>query len=240
MKQRSLHPKKLIVFSLLLTGALLTGACRNDAVAEFPTSTPIAVFTPWPAQSIASTPSVATEPAAYDDVQPITAPTTASEPTAVMQPTLTPAPVVTSAPTDTPTAEPTATAELTPVDEMPESQTDPALGDNLLPPEIAGLLATANPATGEQLTVSNGCIACHSLQEGVVTVGPSWYNLGEIAATRVEGESAKVYLYHSIVDPNGHLVEGFLANLMPAVYKDTLTPTQLADIIAYLLDLGAE
>jgi cytochrome c551/c552 len=96
------------------------------------------------------------------------------------------------------------------------------------------------PANGEQLTVANGCIACHSLQEGVVMVGPSWHNLGATAATRVTGQSAAAYLYESIVSPNAHVVEGFQPNLMPPTYRDALTAPQLADIIAYLLSLGAE
>ena len=105
---------------------------------------------------------------------------------------------------------------------------------------MAALLDSADPATGEQLTVSNGCIACHSLQKDQVLVGPSWYSVGATAATRVEGESAPAYLYQSITDPNAHIVEGFQPNLMPQIYKDTLTPAQLADIIAYLLSLKGQ
>ncbi|HAJ37629.1 MAG TPA: hypothetical protein DCL15_18330, partial [Chloroflexi bacterium] len=159
--------------------------------------------------------------------------TATTAPTDTPAPTATSAPTVTTAPTDTPapTLEPTtATA---PTATLPSEAT--AAGDDALDPDVAALLPAADPGNGEQLTVSNGCIACHSLQEGVVMVGPSWYNLGVTAATRVPEQSAAAYLYTSIVAPNAHVVEGFQPNLMPQTYRDALTAPQLADIIAYLL-----
>ena len=68
-------------------------------------------------------------------------------------------------------------------------------------------------------------------------VGPSWHIVGATAGTRVDGESAEAYLYQSIVSPNAHVVEGFQPSLMPPTYRDTLTASQLADILAYLLNL---
>jgi len=108
------------------------------------------------------------------------------------------------------------------------------------PTDFAVALETANAVDGEQLTVSNGCIACHSLVKGQTMVGPSWYGIGSYAATRVARESAPYYLYQSIMDPNAHVVEGFMPDLMPKVYADTLSTAQIADIVAYLLSLQAE
>jgi nitric oxide reductase subunit C len=107
-----------------------------------------------------------------------------------------------------------------------------------LPDEIAAFFPdSADAGTGEELALISGCTACHSLQEGVVQVGPSWYNVAEHALTRVEGQSPALYLYTSITQPNAYLVEGFQPNLMPLIYKDTLSDEQLANIIAYLLTL---
>lgn len=106
-----------------------------------------------------------------------------------------------------------------------------------LPATIAALLPNADPEHGRELTVQYGCTACHALEEGVNVVGPSWYNIGAIAATRVPDESAALYLYHSIVQPNQHVVEGFLPNLMPQSYQDQLSEQELADMIQYLLTL---
>ncbi len=109
-----------------------------------------------------------------------------------------------------------------------------------LPADMASALAAANPANGEQLVTSNGCTACHSMQQGVIQVGPSWYNVAGHAETRVPGESAEAYLYNSITHPNDFVVEGFQPNLMPQIYEATLSQEQLADIIAYLLTLRGE
>ncbi len=106
-----------------------------------------------------------------------------------------------------------------------------------LPPTIAALLPNADPEHGRELTVQYGCTACHALEEGANVVGPSWYNIGAIAATRVPDESTAFYLYHSIVEPNRFVVEGFLPNLMPQSYQEQLSEQELADVIQYLLTL---
>lgn len=106
-----------------------------------------------------------------------------------------------------------------------------------LPATLAALLPNADPEHGRELTVQYGCTACHALEEATTVVGPSWYNVGATAATRVPGESAALYLYHSIVQPNQHVVEGFLPNLMPQTYQEQLSEQELADMIQYLLTL---
>lgn len=106
-----------------------------------------------------------------------------------------------------------------------------------LPATIAALLPNADPTHGRELSIQYGCTACHALEEGAAVVGPSWYNIGAIAATRVPGESAALYLYQSIVQPNQHVVEGFLPNLMPQTYQEQLSEQELADMIQYLLTL---
>ena len=112
-----------------------------------------------------------------------------------------------------------------------------AVSTNLLSADVVAALASADPVHGQELTVANGCIACHALGEGQQLVGPSWYGIGAAAATRVAGESAEEYLYRSIVAPNDHVVEGFVAGIMPPVYGDTIPAPDLADIISYLLSL---
>ena len=228
LRSSRLAPKLAMV--LLMVAPWLSAGCGGEAAAALPTGTPVPVYTPWSAQTAANLPTATLIPAQ----EPSPAPTDTPAPTATTAPTDTPAPTATTAPTDAPapTIEPaTATASVT---------SPAANGDEGLDPDVAALLATADPGNGEQLTVANGCIACHSLQEGVVMVGPSWYNLGATAATRVPGQSAAAYLYTSIVAPNAHVVEGFQPNLMPPTYRDALTAPQLADIIAYLLSLSVQ
>ncbi len=82
-----------------------------------------------------------------------------------------------------------------------------------------------------------GCITCHSLEEGVVLVGPSHAGVGARAATYVEGMSAEEYLRESIVDPDAHIVEGFTEGVMYQNYATELQARDINDLVAYLLTL---
>ena len=205
-----------------------------------PTETP----TEAPTLAPAETPAEGQEPTAE-----ATSPAEEATPEEAPQPTETPTGEVTVEATEEPTPE--ATEEATPEAATPEPEEaaeptqepaatpegEPSSG---LPPEMAQALASADPARGEQLAVSTGCLACHSLDEGVTIVGPSWYGLGDRAGSRVEGQSAEEYLYRSIVSPDDYVVEGFPPGIMPQIYGDTLNEQEIADLIAYLLTLKAE
>ena len=73
-----------------------------------------------------------------------------------------------------------------------------------------------------------GCITCHSLDAGVVIVGPSMDGIGN------RGED---YLKESILDPDAQLVDGFPAGTMPQVWGDELTSEQVDQLVAYMLTL---
>jgi mono/diheme cytochrome c family protein len=114
--------------------------------------------------------------------------------------------------------------------------------------DITVELPAGDPARGEQLTVSLGCIACHV----TATVGPPWMagshpegtGVGTRAGQHVTAAdytgaaaNAAQYLFESIVQPNAFLVQGYAGGLMPATYGDTLTAQDVADIVAYLQTL---
>lgn len=221
------------------------------APTETPTATPMPTATTEP--TVAPTATPADEATATAEPTATVAPTATAEPTATSAPTETPTAVPTAIPTETavtPTAAPTSATE-TGAPGAAITDTAVAAGDrltatlpmsdtvsaDLLPVDMVAALASADPVRGQELTVANGCIACHALGEGQQLVGPSWYGVGSRAATRVAGESAEEYLYRSIVAPNDHVVEGFVAGIMPPVYGDTIPAPDLADIISYLLSL---
>lgn len=81
-----------------------------------------------------------------------------------------------------------------------------------------------------------GCMACHSMEPGVVIVGPSMYGYADRAGSRIEGYDAETYTHESIVNPSAYLADN-LANAMPANFGDRMTAQDLADLIAYLLTL---
>lgn len=82
-----------------------------------------------------------------------------------------------------------------------------------------------------------GCITCHSLEPGVVLVGPSHSDMGTRAQTAVEGMSAEDYLRESIVEPNAHISEGYTEGVMYQNYGEELTNSQINDLVAFLLTL---
>ncbi len=82
-----------------------------------------------------------------------------------------------------------------------------------------------------------GCITCHSLEPGVVLVGPSQSDVGARAETAIEGMSAEEYLRQSIVEPNAHIAEGFTEGVMYQTFGEELTNTQINDLVAFMLTL---
>lgn len=78
------------------------------------------------------------------------------------------------------------------------------------------------------------CSTCHSLDAGVVVVGPSLAGVATRAETRVQGMSAEQYLRDSIIKPDDFVVPGF-PNAMQRNFGDTLTGDQINDIIAFLM-----
>jgi mono/diheme cytochrome c family protein len=128
-----------------------------------------------------------------------------------------------------------AETDETPTDVRTDPQIDPRLSG--LPPQIAAALETADPARAQQLITTNACVVCHSMDSSAPLPGPTWQNLAETAATRVPGQSAGMYLYTSITNPNAYIVEGYQPNVMIQTYGQTLSDQDLADILAYLLTL---
>ena len=99
--------------------------------------------------------------------------------------------------------------------------------------------ATTGKALFVQGTIGSqvGCAICHSLEPGVMGLGPSLATVGTEAGNRVADTSAVDYLRESIVAPDAHIVEGFAGGLMPPTYGDELTEQQVADLVAFLLTL---
>lgn len=82
-----------------------------------------------------------------------------------------------------------------------------------------------------------GCVTCHSLDAGVVIVGPSVAGIGSRAGGMVSGKSADAYLMESILNPDAYLVDGFPAGTMPQVWEDELTGEQVEQLVAFMLTL---
>lgn len=122
--------------------------------------------------------------------------------------TIAPVPTATTVPTVTP--EPTATA----IPAAPE-------------PDVAN---------GETLFTSQGCSSCHSTGTDTV-VGPGLSGLSERAGSRVDGKTDVEYVTQSIRSPNAFIVPEFFPDLMPTGFSTSMTEAEIADVVAYLLQL---
>jgi mono/diheme cytochrome c family protein len=98
-------------------------------------------------------------------------------------------------------------------------------------------LPPGDATAGQNVFTAAGCAACHSLEPEVKVVGPSLAGVATRAAARRPGYSAELYLYESMVQPNAYVVDGFQPDVMPRTFQETLTPQNLADLIAFLLTL---
>ena len=102
-----------------------------------------------------------------------------------------------------------------------EEESAPAAPAGAGPEELA--------AAGKQVfTGTGGCGGCHTLADAGTNgqIGP---NLDDTLA----GVSA-AKLREDIVDPNAELAQGYPPDVMPSTYEQTLSPSELDALVAYL------
>ncbi len=91
---------------------------------------------------------------------------------------------------------------------------------------------------GQRWSQEYGCIACHSI-DGTPGVGPTWQGVFGQEENLEDGTSITVdqdYLRESICDPSAKIVAGF-QNIMPQNFCDTMSETQVEDVIAFIESL---
>jgi len=82
-----------------------------------------------------------------------------------------------------------------------------------------------------------GCATCHSLEEGIILIGPSLAGIGKTSSQRNPGKSAEEYIRESILKPNAFVLEGFPAGVMPGSYAEDISEIELNLIVDFLLAL---
>jgi mono/diheme cytochrome c family protein len=100
-------------------------------------------------------------------------------------------------------------------------------GEAQPPPPPAA--AEGDPAAGKAVFAAQGCGGCHTFSAAgtSASVGP---DLDE-ALQGVDPES----VHESIVEPNKEVTSGYGPNIMPQDFGQKLTPKQLDDLVAFLL-----
>ena len=98
-------------------------------------------------------------------------------------------------------------------------------------------LANQTPeGKGQQLTVKNGCMGCHSV-DGTKMTGPTWFGLFGSNVELADGKiviADEAFLSESILDSKANEVAGFSPTTMPSY---TLTQAEIDNIIAYIKTL---
>jgi nitric oxide reductase subunit C len=92
--------------------------------------------------------------------------------------------------------------------------------------------------------IAPGCIACHSIEAGVVKVGPSHAGIAQHAAEIIQSPAYKGpattvegFLRESILRPDVYVEFGFEAGLMYSGYEDLLSTQDVGDLVTYLMTL---
>ena len=105
---------------------------------------------------------------------------------------------------------------------------------------------SGDPENGAALYVSYGCSGCHGNidEPGSNSQGPWLGEIEEVGATRVEGQTAQQYVYHSILDPNAFIAPDcpngpcLSPSAMPKDFATRMglnTPQDMIDLLAFLL-----
>jgi cytochrome c oxidase subunit 2 len=92
--------------------------------------------------------------------------------------------------------------------------------------------AAGDATAGKAVYEANGCGGCHTFQPAgsTGTTGPDLDKLAEYADKA--GQPLRVFTATSITDPEKYVEAGFPAGVMPPF--TSLTPKQLADLVAFL------
>lgn len=116
-------------------------------------------------------------------------------------------------------------------------------------PESVDDLPPGNADNGPALYQSYACQSCHGDPgtPGSNAIGPHLGNIGNVAATRIEGKSAAQYIYESIYMANSFVVEecptgpcGVPSVMAAQLYENRMSLQDMADLVAYYLTLTNE
>lgn len=156
----------------------------------------------------------------------------------------TPEPTPTVAPTDAP--EPAVAATVEPTEEPEEHGAEsPSVDAEATASEDSATVDSADIRAPQDLWAAMACSACHRLDEdqnadNIGQPGPHMGNLHETAGSRVDGLSAMEYVVASIVAPNDFINEGYIANVMPQNFGETMSEAEFTSLAEWILDPNRE
>jgi cytochrome c551/c552 len=94
-----------------------------------------------------------------------------------------------------------------------------------------------NAAAGRAVFASNGCANCHTFKPANATgkIGPDLDTAPASDAKADHNTPLAAFIKESIVNPDAYIAKGFHKGLMPTTFGKSLSSTQLADLVAFIL-----
>lgn len=95
-----------------------------------------------------------------------------------------------------------------------------------------------NAAAGKSVFSANGCAACHTFQPAgsTGTIGPNLDTAPTQDAKADGNMDLAAFVKQSITDPNAYIAKGFpKPSAMPGTFGSSLSPTQLNDLVAFIV-----
>jgi mono/diheme cytochrome c family protein len=95
----------------------------------------------------------------------------------------------------------------------------------------------ADVAAGKTLFSSSGCVSCHTFGPAGSngTIGPD-LDTAPAQDAKTDGNMAlAAFIKESIVNPDAYIAKGFTKGLMPTTFGTQLKPTQIDDLVAFIL-----
>jgi cytochrome c551/c552 len=92
-------------------------------------------------------------------------------------------------------------------------------------------------AAGKTVFASSGCGSCHTFKAAGSsgTIGPDLDTAPAQDAKADHNMALAAFVSESITDPEAYIAKGFSKGLMPKTFGNSLSKTQLKDLVAFIL-----
>jgi cytochrome c oxidase subunit 2 len=93
-----------------------------------------------------------------------------------------------------------------------------------------------NAAAGKSVFAANGCASCHTFKpaNATGTVGPDLDAAPASDAKADNNMNLAAFIKQSIDDPNAYIAKGYTKGVMPTTFGQSLSSTQLNDLVAFI------
>jgi cytochrome c551/c552 len=94
-----------------------------------------------------------------------------------------------------------------------------------------------NVAAGKAVFASQGCASCHTFApaNSTGTIGPNLDTAPAVSAKDDNNMNLAAFIKQSIVSPDAYIAKGYPKGVMPATFGQSLSSTQLNNLVAFIL-----